>query len=84
MDVVIYLLCALTCAASCALLTRGYRQKGHRLLFWSALCFGGLTISNVLLTVDKVILPEIDLSILRLSIALASLLVMLYGLIWEE
>jgi hypothetical protein len=84
MDVVIYILCALTCAASCALLTRGYLQKGHRLLFWSALCFGGLTVSNVLLIFDKVVLPDVDLSAIRLSIALLSLLVMLFGLIWEE
>lgn len=84
MDVIIYILCALTCAASCALLTRGYLQKGHRLLFWSALCFGGLTVSNVLLILDKVVLPDVDLSTVRLSIALLSLLTMLFGLVWEE
>ncbi len=84
MDVVIYILCALTCAASCALLTRGYLQKGHRLLFWSALCFGGLTLANVLLIFDKVLLPDVDLSTIRLSVALLSLLTMLFGLVWEE
>lgn len=84
MDVIIYILCALTCTASCALLARGYLQKGHRLLFWSALCFGGLTVSNVLLILDKVVLPDVDLSTVRLSIALLSLLTMLFGLVWEE
>jgi hypothetical protein len=55
-----------------------------RLLLWSALCFAGLTLNNVLLFCDKVVVTDVDLSLLRSSSALASVLVLLYGLIWES
>jgi hypothetical protein len=66
------------------LLLRGYLRGGERLLFWSALCFVGLSINNLLLFVDLVIFPiEIDLRPHRLLAALAGLLCLLYGFIWE-
>jgi hypothetical protein len=52
-------------------------------LLWSGFCFAGLTINNMLLVVDKILLPEIDLSIWRTSAALLAMVVLLYGLIWE-
>src|SRR5688572_31792610 len=54
-----------------------------RLLLWSTLCFVGLTISNVLLFFDLMIFTELDLRPWRLSFALAGLLFLLYGFIWE-
>jgi hypothetical protein len=82
---VIYSLCALTSLACCLLLWRGWRAGGNRLLFWSALCFAGLTVNNLLLVIDKVVLPtQVDLYTWRLASALLAVLLLLFGLIWEE
>jgi hypothetical protein len=53
-------------------------------LFWSALCFAGLSIGNFLLVIDRLVLPAIDLSTWRLAAGLVALLLLLFGLIWEE
>jgi hypothetical protein len=79
----VYSLCALTCLACALLLLRSFRETRTPLLLWSGLCFVGLTVSNVLLVVDRVVLLESDLSTLRLSVAFVALLLILYGLIWE-
>jgi hypothetical protein len=85
MAALIYSLCALTAFACAVLLLRGYRRSRYRLLFWSGLCFCGLFANNVLLVVDRIILPtQVDLSLLRLIVSAASLAPLLYGLIWEE
>lgn len=80
----IYFLCAVTSLASAWLLIRSYLKTRFKLLFWSALCFVGLSINNLLLVADKMIFPAIDLSIWRLVVALVALLLLLFGLIWEE
>jgi len=54
------------------------------LLLWSGLCFIGLTINNFILVVDKLIIPEDDLSLWRTTAALLAMLILLYGLIWES
>lgn len=79
----VYSLCALTCLACALLLLRSFRETRMQLLLWSGLCFVGLTASNVLLVVDRVMLPDYDLSTWRLSTAFVALLLILYGLIWE-
>ncbi len=82
---VIYSLCALTSFACCVLLWRGWRAGGNRLLLWSALCFAGLTVNNLLLVIDKVVLPaEADLYTARLTSALVAVSLLLFGLVWEE
>ena len=82
---VIYALCALTSLLCTVLLFRAYRRNGYRLLFWSGLCFTGMTINNVLLILDRVVFPtSVDLIAWRLGAALVALLPLLYGLIWEE
>jgi predicted transporter len=78
-----YVLCAVTAFACAFLLLRAFRQTGVRLLLWSGVCFAALTLENVLLFVDRVVLPDTDLAILRNAIALVGLLFLLYGLIWE-
>ena len=84
MAALVYTLCALTCLACAALLLRGYRETRGPLLLWSGLCFVGLTAGNVLLVVDRVILTSVDLSTGRLAVAFFSLLLLLFGLIWEH
>lgn len=78
-----YLLCAVTSFVCTTLLVRGYRSNRTKLLFCSSLCFGGLTINNVLLFVDLVMVPQIDLGIARSLTALAAMGILIYGLVWE-
>jgi hypothetical protein len=74
-------LVALCCAI---LLLRGYARGRQRLLLWSGLCFFGLAISNALVFVDLIVFPtQIDLYLPRLATAAVSMLLLLYGLIWE-
>lgn len=83
MAVVVYLLCA-TAAGLCAwLLARAYLRVRTRLLFWSAVCFACLTLSNVLVALDLFAFPEVDLFPLRNVTSLAGIGALLYGLIWE-
>jgi hypothetical protein len=85
MATVIYSLCALTSIMCLVLLWRSWRASGARLLFWSALCFGALSVNNVLLVFDRVVFPvEVDLGMPRLVAALIAVLLLLFGLIWEE
>jgi hypothetical protein len=80
----VYLLCAATSVLCAMLLYRGYRSSRTRLLFWSSLCFGGLAVNNVLLFLDLVVVPAVDLSVLRTSVAALAMLVLCLGLVWES
>ena len=85
MAAVIYSLCALTSITCLVLLWRSWRASGARLLSWSALCFGALSVNNVLLVIDRVVLPtEVDLGTWRLAWALGAVMLLLFGLVWEE
>ena len=85
MAAAIYSLCALTSITCFVLLWRSWRASGARLLFWSALCFAALSVNNVLLVLDRVVWPvEVGLAIPRLVAALVAVLMLLFGLIWEE
>jgi hypothetical protein len=81
---VVYLLCAATCLLCAILLFRGYARTRVRLLFWSALCFVGLMLDNVMLYVDIVVVPEVDLMIWRKLPGLLAMVLLLFGLIWES
>jgi len=78
-----YTLCALVALLCAYLLLAAYRRQNYRLLLWSGLCFVGFTANNVLLVLDKVVFPDIDLSVLRTAVALGSIMILLYGLIWD-
>jgi hypothetical protein len=80
---IVYVLCSATSTLCAILLYRGYRNSGVRLLFWSALCFVGFALNNILLIIDVRFVPEVDLSTWRIVPALAGVAVLLYGLIWE-
>ena len=84
MATAVYVLCALTSGACAVLLWRGWTQTRVQLLMWSAVCFAGLAVHNTILFVDKVVAPDVDLSTVRLSTALAALSILLVGLIWES
>jgi hypothetical protein len=80
----IYSLCALTSITCFVLLWRAWNASGARLLFWSALCFGGLSVNNVLLVLDRIVLLDTDLYVWRLLAAFAAVLLLVFGMIWEE
>jgi hypothetical protein len=80
----IYLLCFCASTACLGLLWRGYLRSKSRFLLWSALCFVGLTINNLLLFLDLSLLPTVDLRLFRGLSALAAVSVLLYGFIWES
>ena len=81
----VYLLCAVTSVACAIMLFRGYRASRTNLLFWSSLCFAGLAANNVLLFLDLVLfVQEIDLSLWRSGIAVGSMMMLLFALIWES
>ncbi len=80
----VYLLCGLTSVACALLLFRGYRASRTKLLFWSSLCFAGLAISNILLFVDLMLVPDLDLSLWRSGVALIGLLALLWGFVRES
>jgi len=81
---IVYILGALVSSCCGLLLLRSYAHVKKRLLLWSGLCFVGLAISNLLIFVDLVIFPRINLYPLRLVATAASMLLLLYGLIWES
>jgi hypothetical protein len=84
MAVLVYSLCALTAMLCSGLLLRSFSKSKFRLLLWSGLCFAGLSLNNLILIVDRIFYPGIDLSQGRLLIALVAMLPLLYGLIWDD
>ena len=81
---IIYALCTFTALACAWLLLRSYWQTRSRLLLWSGLCFAVLSVNNVLLVLDKIFFPGVDLSTWRLAAALFAPVLLLYGLIVED
>ena len=79
----VYTLCFATSTLCAYLLGRSFRRTRSRLLFWSALCFTGFFLNNVLLVVDTQFVPELDLSIWRTLPATLGLAALLYGFIWD-
>jgi hypothetical protein len=77
----VYILCAATSGFCAFLLLRHYMRSRAQLLFWSGICFVCLALSNVLLFVDLVLLPSVDLSLYRNLVTLFGLGLLLYGLI---
>jgi len=84
MSAIVYTLCALTALTCAVLLLRAWAQSLATLLFWSGLCFAGLTVNNVLFILDRFVFRDLDLTNVRLATALFALLLLLFGLIWED
>ena len=80
----VFLLCTLTAFACTWMLMRAWLRSRARLLLWSALCFAGLTANNVLLVLDRLVFPNIDLSSWRLGLALLAVLLLVTGLVLED
>ena len=80
----VYILCALTSVLCAFLLLRSFLRTRVRLLLWSAICFAGLALNNILLCVDVLAMPTVDLGLLRAGSALCGMLALVIGLIWES
>ncbi len=79
----VYALCFLTSGACAYLLARNYWRTGARMLMWSALCFGFLALNNLVVFIDLLILPDVNLALLRLGFSLAAVAVLLFGFVWD-
>ncbi len=80
---IIYGLCALTALLCSWQLLQAYAATRYRLLLWGGLCFVGLTFNGIILVFDKLYVPVMDLSLWRMTSAMLSLSILLYGLIWD-
>ncbi|HEX8711885.1 MAG TPA: DUF5985 family protein [Terracidiphilus sp.] len=78
-----YILCTVVCLLCAVLLLRGYVRGKHRLLLWSGLCFSGLTLANFIMFLDLVVLPDVNLYLVREITTAFSMLILLFGMIWE-
>ena len=81
---VIYGLCSVTSLLCAWLLLQTYGRSRYNLLFWSGLFFVIQTMNNLLLIVDKLVVPYVDLSMWRFMTALVATVVLLYGLVWNS
>lgn len=79
----VYILCAVTSLASAFLLWRNARGSASRLLLWSCLCFLGMAVNNILLFIDVATPDDVRVQIPANIAALASVVVLLVGLIWD-
>lgn len=79
----VYTLCLATSAGCAFLLLHAWRQTRSRLLFWSALGFGFLTLNNMFLVADMVFFPTVNLWYWRQAASALTMAVFLYGFIWE-
>lgn len=83
LKIALYVIAVLSSGACAVLLFRGYLRRRLRLLMWSGVCFVGLTINNIAMFVDLVVLPESDLRLARVIPALIGMTLLLYGFIWD-
>lgn len=79
----VYILCFVTSSACGYLLASSYHRSRARLLLWSAACFAFLAANNLLLVLDLLVFSDVNLRIARLLLALAAVIVLIVGFIWE-
>lgn len=79
----VYILCGLTSLACAFLLGRAYWLNRVSLLLWSTVCFSALALNNILLSVDLIVFPGIDLQPIRTLLAFVGVSTLLYGLVME-
>ncbi len=79
----VFILCLLTSAACAGLLVRSYLKSRARLLLWTAACFVLLSVNNLFLVVDTLVLPTVDLLPFRQFASLSAVTVLVVGFVWE-
>lgn len=83
-NLVITSLCALMALLCATLSFRGYLRSKYKLLLWSGLCFSGLTLSNLVMVADVYLIPNHNLGLVRLFLGLFAMLILIYGLIFND
>jgi hypothetical protein len=79
----IYILCLVASAGCATLLGRAYLRSRTRLLLWTAASFCFFALNNLVLAVDMLLVPDVDLWVWRQAAAGAGLAVLLFGFVWE-
>lgn len=80
---VVYILCLLTSGACAYLLFRNYQRTATRLLLWGSLSFLFLAANNLIVIIDLIVLPQVDLAATRLLLSLTAAAILLFGFIWD-
>jgi len=79
----VFILCFVTSSACAGLLVRSYLRSRARLLLWTAACFVLLSVNNLILVVDTLVLPTVDLLPYRQLASLLAVTVLVAGFVWE-
>ena len=79
----VYILCAVTSLGSALLLLRGALTRRNGLLFWSSLCFFAMALNNMLLYLNFVVFPGIDLSMAARLATATGIVLLNIGMIWH-
>ena len=80
---IVYVLCFFTSAACAWMLARSYSRNGTSLLLWSSISFALLASNNLVLVLDLVVWPGLDLRLARLLLSLAAVVSPIWGFVWE-
>lgn len=83
MEKLVYLFCAITYAGCAVLLLRSYFRARVKLVFWGCVFFVCYALTNVVLFIDLVLVPSMDLSPFRDALTLGGLVAIIFGLIKE-
>jgi hypothetical protein len=83
-SVALYIITILVTLCCAVLLLRAYIRVRRGLLLWSGLCFVGLTLDSVLVLVDMILFPSLDLFTWRLASVAVSVSLLVFGMIWER
>jgi hypothetical protein len=79
----VYILCAVTSLGSAVLLLRGAWSRGGGLMFWSSMCFFAMALNNVLLYINFIVLPDVDLLLASRLATVLGIVLLNIGLIWH-
>ena len=80
---IVFLACAITSVLCVVLLVRGWLASRSRLLLWSSLGFTGLALNNIILVLDRLVIVDANLALVRAVPAFLGVLVLLTGCIWD-
>jgi hypothetical protein len=80
----VYALCAATSMVCFGLLLREHRRKHSPIAFKSSIAFLSFALANVLLFVDLVVFPEIDLRLWRNAITLVGVVVLVCAVTQDQ
>lgn len=82
---IVYILCGLFSILCAGLLLRSYSKNPSALLLWSGIAFGFLALNNIILVIDVIIFPQVEMNgpLLRAILSSSAGTTLLFGLIWE-